>query len=93
MSSKEREIRYGAGQTCSLELDSSTAHPARDQELTVSRHTIRGLQRGELSILVSRTASPAIVRVEAEERDTGLGPDEIEQIRSAAERAVRAQAE
>ncbi len=91
--SKEREIRYGAGQTCSLELESSAAEPARDQELTVSRHSIHGLPRGELAILVSRSASPAVVRVEAEERDTGLTPDELEQIRGAAERAVRAQAE
>ncbi len=91
--SKEREIQYGPGQTCSLELESSAAEPTRDQELTVSRHAIVGLPRGQLCILVSRTAAPAIVRVEAEERDTGLRQDEIEQIRSAAERAVRAQAE
>ncbi len=91
--SKEREIRFGSGQSCALELESSAAAPARDPELTVSRHAVNGLNRGQLSILVFRTQAPAIVRVEADEHDTGLAPDAIEEIRSAAERAVRAQAE
>ena len=90
---KEHEIHYGSGSTCSLELESSSAEPGRDRELTVSRHAVHGLPSGQLSILVSRSAAPAIVRVEAEERDTGLDAGAVEQIRSAAERALRARAE
>ncbi len=91
--SKKQEIPFGSGQTCTLELESTAAEPAPDPELIVSRHPIRGLQRGQLDILVFRSAAPAIVRVQADEHGTGLSKDELEQLRSAAERALRAQAE
>ena len=90
---KEREIRFGAGQKCALELDASHAEPASDPEWTVSRHAVRGIARGQLWICVTRNQAPAIVRVEADNHDTGLTSDEVEQIRSASERALRAQAE
>ena len=91
--SHESEISYGTGQKCSLELDSSRAEPAGDPELTISRHAVHGIAQGELSLLVTRTQAPAIVKVTAEERGTGLPPEQIEQIRRSAEGILRAQAE
>jgi hypothetical protein len=90
---KEQEITFGVGRKCSLALDSASAEPGSDPEWTVSRHAVRGIDRGELWIGVVRTPAPAVVRVEAENRDTGLSDEELEQIRRSAERLLRAQAE
>ena len=54
---------------------------------------VHGIAQGELSLLVTRTQAPAIVKVTAEERGTGLPPEQIEQIRRSAEGILRAQAE
>ena len=88
---KEQTISFGTGEECSLELESMAAAPATDPELTVSTHAVRGLKRGSLSVLVTRTQAPAIVRVELAEQGTGLPPYELERIRSGAERILRAQ--
>ena len=88
---KEQTIPFGTGEECSLELESAIAQPATDPELTVSKHAVHGLRQGNLSVLVTRTQAPAIVRVELEEQDTGLPKYELERIRSGAERILRAQ--
>ena len=89
--SKEHEIEFGAGAHCSLELESSAAEPGPDPELTVSKHVVRGLPQGALSVLVTRTQAPAIVKVELVECATGLPRSDLEQIRSSAERILRSQ--
>lgn len=52
---------------------------------------MRGLSHGELSILVTRTAMPSIVKVEVSDRGTHLLASEIEQIRKIAEGIFRGQ--
>ncbi len=89
--SKEQAIAFGAGNECSLELESEAAEPAADPELTVSKHAVHGLKHGDLSVLVTRTQAPAIVRVELDEHDTGLAREDLERIRRSAERILRAQ--
>ena len=89
--SNEEVISFGAGDECSLELESVATEPAADPELTVSKHAVHGLKHGDLSILVTRTQAPAIVKVELDERDTGLRREDLERIRRGAERILRAQ--
>jgi hypothetical protein len=86
---QEQEIRFGNSKKCVLKLDEGGVQPDADPELTLSRYPIRGLEQGELFIAVTRTSVPAIVKVEADERGTGLQPDEIEQIRKSAEGIFR----
>jgi len=86
---QEQEIRFGDSKRCVLRLDEGTVQPATDPELTLSRYPVRELAQGELFIVVTRTAMPAIVKVEASERGTQLQPSEIEQIRRAAEGIFR----
>ena len=88
---KEQAIRFGAGNECSLELESETTEPAADPELTVSKHAVHGLKQGDVSILVTRTQAPAIVKVELNEHDTGLPREDLERIRRGAEQILRAQ--
>jgi hypothetical protein len=88
---QEREIRFGNAKKCVLELDEGTAQPASDPELTLSKYPVRGLSQGELFILVTRTGMPSIVKVEASDRGTNLGGEEVEQIRKVAEGIFRAQ--
>ncbi|MEO6598402.1 MAG: hypothetical protein ABIQ16_00920 [Polyangiaceae bacterium] len=86
-----RDIAYGNGAKCTIDLESATAQPGADPEFTVSQYLVSGLSRGELSILVTRTHMPAFVKAELVERDTQLGKAELEQIRTAAEGILRAQ--
>jgi hypothetical protein len=88
---KEQQIAFGDGQSCTLELEAATVEQARDPELFVSVHPVRGLRQGELSILVTRTYVPAIVRVELADRGSNLRSDELEQIRKTAEGIFRLQ--
>lgn len=87
--SNEAAIPFGEGNECTLELESMATEPAADPELTVSRHAIRGLKQGEISVLVTRTQAPAIVRVELAEQGTGMSERELERVRSGAERILR----
>ena len=89
--SKEHEIEFGNSKQCALDVEGGTVELAPVPELTLSRYPVRGLIQGELSILVTRTAMPAIVRVEAIERGTNLPPEEVEQIRKLAEGIFRGQ--
>lgn len=84
-----QRIDFGESKSCSLKLEEGSAGPGADPELTVSRYPVEGLSQGELSIVVTRTALPAIVKVEASERGTGLSAGEIEQIRAGAEGIFR----
>jgi hypothetical protein len=86
---EEREIQFGNSKKCVLDVNGGTVELASDPELTVSRYPVRGLSQGELCILVTRTAIPAIVKVEASDRATNLQPEEIEQIRKVAEGIFR----
>ncbi len=88
---KDREIAFGNGQKCCVELESASAQPGSDPEFTVSTYLVSGLSEGELSIVVTRTHVPSLVKVEVVDRGTSLGPDELEQIRSAAEGIFRTQ--
>lgn len=88
-----REIAFGNGAKCTVELESATAQPGPDPELTVSRYLVSGLSHGELSILVTRTQMPSFVSLEVVERGTDLGKDELEQIRKAAEGIFRGQSQ
>jgi hypothetical protein len=87
----EHTIHFGHSQQCVLKLEEGTVHPGDDPTLTVSSYPVRGLPQGELSILVTRTGIPAIVKVEAAERGTSLPGEEVEQIRKAAEGFFRSQ--
>ena len=91
--SKTRDITFGNGAKCVLELDSNATHPGSDPELTVSSYPVHGLGRGELAILVTRSQAPAIVSVDVVDRATQLTRDDLEQIRSRAEAIFRAQSQ
>lgn len=86
-----QEIAFGNGAKCKVELESAAAQPGSDPELTVSTYLVSGLSRGSLSILVTRTQMPALVKVEVVDRATQLSADELEQIRKGAEGIFRAQ--
>lgn len=86
-----RDIAFGNGAKCTVELESATAQPASDPELTVSSYRVSGLSRGALSILVTRTHMPSLVKVELVNHATQLGSGELEQIRKAAEGIFRGQ--
>ena len=86
-----QNIAFGNGAKCKVELDSAEARPGSDPELTVSTYLVSGLSQGTLSILVTRTQMPALVKVEVVDRATQLSADELEQIRKAAEGIFRAQ--
>jgi hypothetical protein len=86
-----QDIAFGNGAKCTVELESSAAQPASDPELTVSTYLVSGLSRGALSLLVTRTQTPSLVKVEIVDRATQLSADELEQIRKAAEGIFRAQ--
>ena len=88
---RQREIQFGNAKKCLLELDGGTVQLASVPELTLSSYPITGLSQGELFILVTRTAMPAIVKVEASDRGSNLQADEIEQIREVAEGVFRGQ--
>jgi hypothetical protein len=90
---KAQDIAFGNGERCTLELDSAAARPSSDPELTVSTYPVRGLNRGELSILVTRTQAPAIVRVDVLDLATQLTRDELEQIRYRAEAILRSESQ
>ncbi len=85
----EHEIHFGNSKKCVLKLNEGSVGPGKDPEVTVSTYPIRGLESGELSIVVTRTAMPAIVKVEAAERGTHLSPAEVEQIRKTADGIFR----
>ncbi|MEO7037713.1 MAG: hypothetical protein ABI548_27365 [Polyangiaceae bacterium] len=87
----EHEIQFGNAKRCTLDVSAGTVGLAPLPELTLSTYPVRGLSQGELSILVTRTAIPAIVKVEASDRNTNLRHEEIEQIRKAAEGIFRGQ--
>lgn len=87
---EEREIRFGNSKKCVLDINGGTVQPASVPELTLSSYPVRGLSKGELCILVTRTAMPSIVTVEISARGTDLQADEIEQIRKIAESIFRA---
>jgi hypothetical protein len=89
--SHEREIVFGNAKKVMLDPDGGTVSPAPDPELTLSRYPVRGLSQGELSILVTRTAAPAIVAVKVSDHGTDLRAEELEQIRKAAEGIFRGQ--
>ncbi len=89
--STEREIAFGNGQTCRVELESAATQPGSDPDFTVSTYLVTGLSQGDLSILVTRTHVPSLVKVEVVEHGTSLGRAELEQIRSGAEAIFRAQ--
>jgi hypothetical protein len=89
--SQQREIVFGGSNKVTVDLEGGTVSPAPDPELTLSRYPVRGLSQGELSILVTRTAAPAIVAVKVSDRGTHLRAEELEQIRSAAEGIFRGQ--
>ncbi len=89
--SKGHVIAFGNGATCTVELESASTQPGSDPQLTVSSYSVNGLSRGDLSISVTRTQMPAIVKVEFVDRGTCLGMAELEQIRKAAEGVFRAQ--
>ena len=76
---------------CVLELNEGTVQLASVPEFTLSSYPVRGLSRGELFILVTRTAMPAIVKVEVSDRGTNLPGEEVEQIRKVAEGIFRGQ--
>jgi hypothetical protein len=86
---QEREIQFGNSKKCVLDVNGGTVQLASVPELTLSSYPVRGLSQGELFILVTRTAMPAIVRVEVSDRGTNLQPGEIEQIRKIAEGIFR----
>ena len=86
---EEREIQFGNSKKCVLDVNAGTVELASDPELTVSSYPVRGLSQGELCILVTRTAMPSIVKVEASDRGTNLPAAEIEQIRKTAEGIFR----
>ena len=88
---QEREISFGESKKCVLALGDGTAKPTLGSELILSTYPVRGLSQGELSILVTRTAAPAIVRVEISDEGTHLQSAELEQIRKAAEGIFRGQ--
>jgi hypothetical protein len=88
---KSQDIAFGNGAKCQVELESAAAQPGSDPELTVSTYLVSGLSRGALSILVTRTQMPALVKVEVVDRATQLSAAELEQIRKAAEGIFRAQ--
>jgi hypothetical protein len=88
---KEHEIHFGNSRKCALDPDDGTVQLASVPELTLSSYPVRGLSQGELFILVTRTAMPAIVKVEVSDRGTNLNGDEVEQIRKAAEGIFRGQ--
>lgn len=83
------EIHFGRSKTCMLELDGGTVQLASVPELTLSNYPVSGLGQGELFILVTPTAMPSIVKVEASNRGTNLRGDEVEQIRRIAEGIFR----
>jgi len=87
------DIAFGNGARCTLELDSIAARPSSHPELTVSSYPVRGLSQGELSILVTRTQAPAIVRVDVLDLATELTRDELEQIRDSAEAIFRTESQ
>ena len=89
--SHEREIVLGNTKKVTLDLEGGTVSPASDPELTLSRYPVRGLTQGELAILVTRTAAPAIVAVKVSNDGTDLRAEELEQIRKAAEGIFRGQ--
>ncbi len=88
---EEREIQFGNSKKCVLDVAAGTVRPAPVPELTLSSYPVRGLSQGELDVLVTRTAMPAIVRVEIADRGSLLQPEEIEQIRKTAEGIFRGQ--
>lgn len=88
---KEREIHFGNSKSCMLELDGGTVQLAVVPELTLSSYPVRGLSQGKLFILVTRTATPSIVKVEISDRGTNLDGEEVEQIRTVAEDIFRGQ--
>jgi hypothetical protein len=87
----EREIQFGDAKKCVLDINGGTAQQASVPELTLSTYPVRGLNEGELFILVTRTAMPSIVRVEVSDRGSHLSAGEIEQIRKTAEGIFRGQ--
>jgi hypothetical protein len=86
-----QNIAFGNGANCAVELESAMAQPGSDPELTVSTYVVSGLSRGALSILVTRTYTPSLVKVEVVDRATQLSAGDLEQIRKAAEGIFRAQ--
>ena len=91
--SQARDIAFGNGEMCTLDLEATAARPSSDPELTVSSYPVHGLSQGELAILVTRSQAPAIVRVDVLDRSTELSRDELEQIRHRAEAIFRAESQ
>ena len=50
-----QDISFGNGAKCTVELESATAQPGADPELTASSYLVSGLRRGARSVLVTRT--------------------------------------